>query len=154
MTYPFEFNINEGNKTARFSSTSELPHYDTSLSYCDCFDFQERALPCKHIYRLAAELGLIEIIDRSTGEFVRDKIADVKNADDVDTHPEQLKRQKSAMDKKCAPLDIDVENKTARFGGSGKNPYDTTMESCTCRDYFVRRLPCKHIYRLRHELNK
>jgi transcriptional antiterminator Rof (Rho-off) len=153
MTYPFDFEINVKSKTARFSSTSDLPYYDTSLRDCDCYDFQERKLPCKHIYRLAVELKLIEIINRSTSEFVNKKINDVKISDDVDNHPEQIKRKKSAMDKKCTPSEINFENRTAVFAGSGKKPYDTTIESCTCRDYFIRKLPCKHIYRLRHEIS-
>ena len=56
------------------------------------------------------------------------------------------------MDKKFTPTEVDVEAETAIFTGSGKSPYETTIISCTCRDYFVRRLPCKHIYRLRYEL--
>lgn len=34
--------------------------YDVSLLKCDCVDFQRRQLPCKHMYRLAMELGLIK----------------------------------------------------------------------------------------------
>jgi len=154
ITYPFDFEINKKNKTARFSSSSELPYYDTTLSSCDCFDFQERKLPCKHIYRLAVELGLIEIIKRPSGGYNRDDIAEIKNSVDMDNHPEQVKRQKSAMDNKCVPTEINYEVKTAIFTGSGKEPYKTTIDSCTCRDFFVRRLPCKHIYRLRYELIK
>lgn len=33
--------------------------YETSLNYCPCGDFKRSNLPCKHIYRLAIELGLI-----------------------------------------------------------------------------------------------
>ena len=32
-----------------------------SLSECDCIDFLRRNLPCKHIYRLALELEVVEI---------------------------------------------------------------------------------------------
>jgi len=70
----------------------------------------------------------------------------------MDSHPDQLRRQVSASHIKCAPVEIDYQNKTAVFAGSGKKPYEVTVNSCTCRDYFVRRLPCKHIYRLRFEL--
>lgn len=31
--------------------------YSTTLSGCTCVDFERRGLPCKHIYRLASELG-------------------------------------------------------------------------------------------------
>jgi len=153
MTYPFNFQVDAKNNSARFSSTSNLPYYDTTLTACDCFDFQERQLPCKHIYRLAVELGLIEIIKRSGGGYDAEKLSEIKTSDDIDLDPEQIKRQKSGMEAKCKPTEINYENKTGIFSGSGKKPYETTTNSCTCRDYFVRRLPCKHIYRLRYELN-
>ncbi len=35
--------------------------YTVTLSSCTCNDFSRRHLPCKHIYRLAAELGLIDL---------------------------------------------------------------------------------------------
>lgn len=157
MTYPFTFNVNDTAQTARFSSTSDLPYYDTSLSCCDCHDFQGRRLPCKHMYRLAAELGVIEIIRRTPGgdsSASKDLLAEVKASEDIDSHPEQLKRMEKAKGAKMAPVSIDYMEQTAIFSGSGKRPYETTVASCTCRDYFVRRLPCKHIYRLRMELNK
>lgn len=36
--------------------------YATNLSSCTCGDFMRRRLPCKHMYRLAIELGAIEEI--------------------------------------------------------------------------------------------
>lgn len=33
--------------------------YNVRLDRCDCMDFKERHLPCKHIYRLALELGIV-----------------------------------------------------------------------------------------------
>lgn len=35
--------------------------YHTTLQQCDCYDFSTRGIPCKHMYRLAYELGLIRI---------------------------------------------------------------------------------------------
>lgn len=151
ITYPFTFKINKYSQSARFSSTSELPYYDTTLSSCTCMDFQERKLPCKHIYRLALELGIIDIVKRPA--FDKEKLASIKESSDIDNEPDQLKRQKSGMSAKCTPTEIDYDNKTAIFKGSGKTPYTTTETTCTCRDYFVRKLPCKHIYRLRYELS-
>ena len=151
MTYPFTFRIFKRKMMGRFSSTTDLPYYDTSLTECTCYDFQGRKLPCKHIYRLAVELGYIEIINRPT--FDKAKVEAIKNSDDIDSEPDQVKRQKSAMTSKCAPVSVDYAARTGVFAGSGKEPYQTTETTCTCRDYFVRRLPCKHIYRLRHELN-
>lgn len=154
MTYPFTFRTNRATKTARFSSTSVLPYYDTSLSSCTCFDFQTRHLPCKHIYRLAVELGIIEIIKRGPGGYDKKELDAIKASGDIDSQPEQIKRQQRAQEKKCTPLSVDYVARTAVFAGSGRQPYETAEDSCTCRDFFVRRLPCKHIYRLRMELEK
>lgn len=154
MTYPFTFKVDPEAKTARFSSTSDLPYYDTSLSHCDCHDFGSRGLPCKHIYRLAVELGIIEIIKRAPGGYNKELLESVRAQENVDSHPEQVKRIEKAKGAKMAPLSIDYVAQTAIFAGSGKTPYTTTPTSCTCRDYFVRRLPCKHIYRLRMELEQ
>jgi len=33
--------------------------YNVHLNHCNCNDFKERHLPCKHIYRLALELGIV-----------------------------------------------------------------------------------------------
>lgn len=152
MSYPFTFRVDRKKKTARFSSSSDLPYYETSLCSCTCHDFVTRGLPCKHIYRLAVELGIIEIIRRSPGGIDKDKIAEVRASSNIDEHPEQQKRIEKAIGDKCRPISIDFQNQTAFFGGSGKRPYETTVDTCTCRDYYVRRLPCKHIYRLRMEL--
>ena len=154
MTYHFTFDVNGLTETGRFSSTSDLPYYDTSLSQCTCHDFQDRRLPCKHIYRLAVELGVIEIIRRPAGGYSKELLSGIKSMEDVDTHPEQIKRMEKARGAKMAPVSIDCIEQTAVFSGSGKKPYETTVVSCTCRDFFVRRLPCKHIYRLRMELEK
>lgn len=35
--------------------------YETFLDYCPCGDFHRSKLPCKHIYRLAIELGVLNI---------------------------------------------------------------------------------------------
>lgn len=37
--------------------------YSTTLTSCQCVDFGRRHLPCKHIYRLAYELGLFSLND-------------------------------------------------------------------------------------------
>ena len=96
----------------------------------------------------------IEIIKRPSGGYNKENVVEIKESSAADLHPEQIKRQQNAMTSKCKPTSIDYDAKSAVFIGSGKKPYEATFNSCTCRDYFVRRLPCKHIYRLRYELNK
>lgn len=52
-------NINKDSLTGVFcGSRGEV--YDTSLESCTCSDFKTRKLPCKHIYRLAIECGLMD----------------------------------------------------------------------------------------------
>lgn len=51
-------------QTAVFTSTIKggfFDHaYETTLHECGCADFYENRKPCKHIYRLAVELGLLD----------------------------------------------------------------------------------------------
>ena len=37
--------------------------YSTRLTSCSCPDFKDRKAPCKHIYKLASELGVKELPD-------------------------------------------------------------------------------------------
>jgi len=46
---------------ANYRSNGLYKH--ATLESCTCPDFKERKLPCKHMYRLASELGLIELPD-------------------------------------------------------------------------------------------
>jgi|GEM_PF-6001916 len=160
MRYPFVlFDLDFNKKNVKFSSSSDLPYYQTTLHDCTCYDFEKRRLPCKHIYRLAVELGIVEIVKRpkAAGEKGRktrqtEEVANILQLENIHIHPEQIARQKRGLESTCKPISIDREAQTGVFSGSGKKPYETTLGSCTCRDYFLRRLPCKHIYRLMHEL--
>lgn len=49
--------INEKCGTVLIMGSEGVP-YMVSLSGCGCADFQRRSLPCKHMIRLALELGL------------------------------------------------------------------------------------------------
>lgn len=68
------------------------------------------------------------------------------------TLPDQIKRIATAKKKETTPSSVNREDETALFPGSGKRPYETSLSSCTCGDFFRRHLPCKHIYRLAMEL--
>lgn len=71
----------------------------------------------------------------------------------IHEHPDQKKRYASALTGKLIPMSVDFENQVGKFNGSGKEPYTTTLENCTCSDFKRRKLPCKHMYRLAIELN-
>lgn len=72
---------------------------------------------------------------------------------ELNSDPDQVKRQKSACNKKLTPINIDTETHVGYFKGSAKKPYNTSTYSCTCGDFIRRKLPCKHMYRLAHELH-
>lgn len=59
--------------------------------------------------------------------------------------PEQLKRQKAAA--RLNVQSIDPKSQTGQI-----NNYTVTLTDCSCRDFIIRRNPCKHMYRLAHEL--
>lgn len=69
----------------------------------------------------------------------------------IHSTPDQLKRIASAKKADTSPSFIDKEAKKGIFPSSGKNPYQTTLDSCTCVDFSRRKLPCKHMYRLAME---
>lgn len=68
---------------------------------------------------------------------------DLKDA--LHQEPEQVSRQKSAL--RLNVESINNDEKTGIING-----YNVSLDDCTCRDWFVRRKPCKHMYRLAHEL--
>lgn len=61
---PALISINSGNQTAVYADEKNPSNsFDTSLFDCSCTDYIMRGLPCKHIYALAAKLGLISPSD-------------------------------------------------------------------------------------------
>ena len=64
---------------------------------------------------------------------------------------EQIKR--IAFMQRIKPENVTVypEDQTAVIEGSD-GTYDVTLNNCTCVDFAMRKLPCKHIYRLASEL--
>lgn len=66
--------LDRENCTAQFKGSAKVP-YTTTLSECTCVDFDRNGAPCKHMIRLAVELGLIGAPDtppsnRSIGAIV------------------------------------------------------------------------------------
>lgn len=159
MRYPFKFKIDPQTASGDFSS-ADAPDdycYHTTLAACTCFWQQVNCAPCKHMYRLAVELGVIEIVRRKAHDperYDKSRLALLRMSADMDSDPEQIKRRESAQKIKASAIQLDRAAKSALFYGSGKKPYSTTLESCTCRDYALRHLPCKHIYRLKTELGE
>lgn len=65
--------------------------------------------------------------------------------------PDQQKRIDSAKKAETSPSSIDLETQTGVFPGSGKTPYRTSLQRCTCQIFRSKGVPCKHIYRLAME---
>lgn len=50
--------VSQTDSTGSFSGSHGT--YETTLESCTCADFVRRKLPCKHVYRLAIELGVLD----------------------------------------------------------------------------------------------
>lgn len=70
------------NKTAVFQGSTTK--YDVSLEYCPCGDFRKRKLPCKHIYRLAMELGLFQHEFKSDVSKSKSRVTSISFPDYID----------------------------------------------------------------------
>ena len=90
--------------------------------------------------------------------YKREHLDAIASMEDMHSHKEQIDRQKRARETKCTPLSVDKENRKGTFRSSRGKPYSTNVISeftynCTCKDFGMRGLPCKHIYRLWHEFD-
>lgn len=65
-------------------------NYETHLISCTCTDFSRRSLPCKHIYRLAFELGLLSgsVSSYSHGGYTWKEAVDI-----VEKYPESVQEE-------------------------------------------------------------
>lgn len=54
---PEKITLDSAHEMAKIIGTDGV--YNVTLFHCTCYDFQSRQLPCKHIYRLASELGFL-----------------------------------------------------------------------------------------------
>ena len=81
--------ISKENQSGFFSGSHG--QYNTSLETCECIDFIRRKLPCKHMYRLAFELGVIyesfendstQIKHKPEGLDLADCVAIIENISD------------------------------------------------------------------------
>ena len=88
-----------------------------------------------------------KLLQENTARFLAMKAADGgKN---------QESRMKSAASAELTPISVSIGEESGIFGGS-HGQYVTTLTSCQCQDFHSAQrrgvLPCKHMYRLAHEL--
>lgn len=155
--------LDKTSKTGVFSNPKN-GKIKASLDECECRDFsyigaypRKTYTPCKHIYRLAIELGLMEAkyIGRKTEENMEKMLNDPEYLLSLEKDPSrwgswnsrihnarpQKNRQYRAYEIIKDNQTVDIETKTGII-----NDYQTTLESCSCADFEERQLPCKHIY--------
>lgn len=65
---------------------------------------------------------------------------------------EQVKRIEAGHKLKKKIVSFDSEAQRLVVSGSAAEPYQCDLQSCTCADFAIRHLPCKHIYCLADEL--
>lgn len=65
---------------------------------------------------------------------------------------EQVKRIETGRKLKKKIVSFDPEGQRLVVSGSAAEPYQCDLQSCTCADFAIRHLPCKHIYCLADEL--
>ena len=68
------------------------------------------------------------------------------------TEFEQVKRIEAGKKLKKKIVSLDPDAQLLVVSGSASEPYQCNLESCTCADFAIRHLPCKHIYCLADEL--
>ena len=74
--------INSNECTATFQGRSK--QYSTTLESCNCVDYGMRHLPCKHMYRLAMELGLYNATYKSDVSKAKQRSSSISFSDYVD----------------------------------------------------------------------
>jgi len=139
----------------------------TTLNKCECYDFnytgnwqRKKFSPCKHIYRLAIELGLMEPAfvdykakreDKEIEDLLYDsekKLRSLKSASDQwggwDAKIHKTRPQRNRQYRAYEIINeytCKVRENSAVIGD-----YNVTLRSCDCFDFENRALPCKHIY--------
>ena len=91
--------VDHSAQTAVFHGSGKVP-YSTSLFSCTCNDFTRRKLPCKHIYRLAMELGIIDLPYKSgisKGERLEMQLSLEDSVGIIETLSENSQRQLQNM---------------------------------------------------------
>lgn len=65
--------------------TGKIKNYDVTLDKCTCTDFGRRHKPCKHIYRLAMELGIFNGAEKSLEKSISQQFACIEEKTNVNS---------------------------------------------------------------------
>jgi hypothetical protein len=148
--------IDKDDMSRLFKGSAETSYFTTNLK-CKCADFVKRKLPCKHMYRLAHHLGLIELNLSLNATEINKAWASSYRCKGPwgDWHPSVHKlNHQQARQHRAFTENITVEKVDRQENAAVVNNYQTSLDNCTCPDFQERHLPCKHIYLLARELQK
>lgn len=67
---------------------------------------------------------------------------------DIHTEDEQISRMRRATDKWIYLFPSTFTGQSAKIMGTSCEIYETSFSACSCMDFYKRKLPCKHMYRL------
>lgn len=77
---------------------------------------------------------------------------DIWNAWKIVDNKDTTSRKQRACEYILTPLSLDAKRGCAVFMGQSVSKYRTSLRECECQDFARRLKPCKHMYRLAHEL--
>jgi hypothetical protein len=134
-----------------------------TLKTCDCVDFQRLkkvVYPCMHIYRVAAELGLLTLghMDRALAERIdtQSRIAETERLQALPLDKTNWGNWSSEIQESFVQknrqwrgyVDVYVLERLVQRPSSGWliNGWSASLSQCHCPDFGERKLPCKHIY--------
>ncbi len=132
--------------------------YETFLDRCPCGDFIRAKRPCKHMFRLAMELGLMEGEFESDSMAVRPVLSQQMSLSDMIDIVERLSddAQKTLL-KTIKDLTNDNPIKQTKktpeidalvaVGLLDATPVDNTFVKCKCSDSFNRRKLHRYLHR-------
>lgn len=99
------------------ANSGKINDYDVSLTECSCIDFSRRHLPCKHMYRLAHELGILVL----EGEVLNDP--SLHNCYYIKTERDSLKTTISTLPEKSQEILQECVSLYDRFFPIKLQPY-------------------------------
>lgn len=101
--------------------------YHVTLDNCTCYDFLSRDLPCKHIYRLALELGFLDEFPEINPDA--EKAFENKIMTMIDNYYHDLKEGAISADRFLKITSALLLGCSKKFPGSKRNPTQKFKES-------------------------
>jgi hypothetical protein len=153
--------INKEMKTGMFFD-NERNIIPVSLGKCECKDFlyigrgkRKKLTPCKHIYRLAMELGVFNVKHHdSIMKMIEYYLDNESHGIYYASYMRKIGRDYTPWGGWDNRVHVSQDQKIRQArayemfdeGSHEVSKYTTALEKCTCPDFQARELPCKHIY--------